>query len=141
LNATKMKDRYSFIEMIPVVKYLNQLQKTNLAEIINQVEFSDKEKIIKEGDIGDNMYIIKEGVVSCRIKNSEVRKLFAKDYFGQNALFTEGIRTLDVVSCGRTVCYVLTKENFQEALGQNYKDIILHSIYMNNMSNNKFFTD
>jgi CRP-like cAMP-binding protein len=141
LNNNRMKDRYSFIEMIPIIKNLNQVQKTSLAESINQVEFEDKEKIITCGDIGDNMYIVKEGIVSCKIKSREIRRLYTKDYFGQNALFTEGKRTLDVVSFGKCVCYEFTRETFKEALGESYKDIILHSIFMNHITNNKFFSD
>jgi cGMP-dependent protein kinase len=141
INNTLMKDRYSFIEMIPVVKNLNQVQKTSLAGLIKQVDFSDKESIISEGDMGDNMYIIKEGIISCRGKGKEIRRLYAKDYFGQNALFTEGRRTLDVISLGKTICYEFTRDMFKEALGDTYKDIILCSIYMNHMTNNAFMTD
>jgi CRP-like cAMP-binding protein len=140
-NANKLKDKLAFIELIPIIRYLDTTQKNNLAESINQVEFSDKEKIICEGDIGENMYIIKEGIVSCRNKTKEIRKLYAKDYFGQNALFTEGRRTLDVVSIGRTICFEFTTKDFKEALGDSYKEIILHSIYMNHVTNNKFMSE
>jgi cGMP-dependent protein kinase len=112
-----------------------------LAESINQIEFSDKEKIICEGDIGENMYIIKEGAVSCRNKTKEIRKLYAKDYLGQNALFTEGRRTLDVISVGRTVCFEFTTKAFKEALGDSYKETILFSIYMNHVTSSNFMSE
>jgi CRP-like cAMP-binding protein len=140
-NTNKLKERIEFIELIPILKHLNGVQKTSLAEMINQVEFSDKEKIICEGDYGDNFYIIKEGLVSCRSKVKEIRRLYSKDYMGQNALFTEGIRTLDVVSVGRTICYEFTKEAFVNSLGENYKEIILFSIYFNHMSTCKFISE
>jgi cGMP-dependent protein kinase len=141
VNNSHMKDRYSFIEMIPIIKYLNPVQKTSLAELINQTVYFDREKIIIEGDVGDNMYIIKEGIVSCRTKNKEIRRLYAKDYFGQNALFTEGRRTLDVISLGKTICYEFSKDTFKEALGEGYKDTILQSIFMYHVTNNAFLTD
>jgi CRP-like cAMP-binding protein len=140
-NANKLKDRLAFIELIPIIRYLDSTQKNNLADSINQVEFCDKEKIICEGDIGENMYIIKEGVVSCRNKTKEIRKLYPKDYFGQNALFTEGRRTLDVISIGRSICFEFTTKAFNEALGDSYKDIILHSIYLNDVMNSKFMSE
>jgi CRP-like cAMP-binding protein len=141
LNTNKLKERIAFIELIPILKHLNGLQKTSLAEMINHVEFTDKEKIICEGEYGDNFYIIKEGLVSCRNKVKEIRKLSSKDYMGQNALFTEGIRTLDVISVGRTICYEFTKQAFVNSLGENYKEIILFSIYSNHMSQCKFITE
>jgi cGMP-dependent protein kinase len=141
INMVRLQDRYSFIEMIPIMKYLNQVQKTNLAESINLVEYFDREKIINEGDSGDNMYIIKEGIVSCRIKNKEIRRLYTKDFFGQNAIFTEGKRTLDVISFGRSVCYEFTRKAFIDSLGENYREIILNSIFLNIMTNNSFFSE
>jgi cGMP-dependent protein kinase len=141
LNTAKMKERLDFIELIPILKYLNGIQKTSLAEAINQVEFQDKDKIINEGELGETIYVVKEGLVSCRTKVKEIRKLYSKDYLGQNALFTEGIRTLDVISMGKTVCYEFTKQAFTNALGDNYKEIILYSLYYNNMSSSKFIAD
>ncbi len=141
LNTAKMKERLDFIELIPILKHLNSIQKTSLAETIKQVEFQDKDKIISEGEFGETIYVIKEGLVSCRNKVKEIRKLYSKDYVGQNALFTEGIRTLDVVSIGKTTCYEITKQAFTNALGDNYKEIILYSLYLNNMSTSKFITD
>lgn len=140
-NSNKLKDKLAFIDMIPIIKYLNTVQKNNLANYIHQVEFEDKEKIICEGDSGDTIYIIKEGIVSCRNKTKEIRKLFSKDFLGQNAMFTEGKRTLDVISVGKTICYEFTSMAFKEALGENYKEIILFSIYMNHVTNSKFMSD
>jgi CRP-like cAMP-binding protein len=140
-NTNRLKDRLAFIDLIPIIRYLDSTQKNNLAESINQVEFEDKEKIICEGDIGENMYIIKEGVVSCRSKTKEIRKLYSKDYLGQNALFTEGRRTLDVISFGRSICYEFTRNVFKEALGDNYKETILNSIYLNHVTNSQFMSD
>jgi cGMP-dependent protein kinase len=141
INTVRLQDRYSFIEMIPIIKYLDQVQKTNLAEHISLVEFSDRERIINEGESGDNMYIIKEGIVSCRMKSKEIRRLYTRDYFGQNAIFTDGKRTLDVISFGKSVCYEFSRKMFIEALGESYKDIILQSIFMNQMVNSSFFSE
>jgi cGMP-dependent protein kinase len=141
INTTRLNDRLAFIEMMPMIKYLDLVQKTNLAELINIVEFSDKENIITEGETGDIMYIVKEGVVSCRSGSREIRRLYSGDYFGQNTLFIEGKRTLDVVSFGRSVCYEFTRKAFMEALGVSYHDIILQSIFMYHMTNNAFFSN
>ncbi len=141
LNSAKMKERLDFIEIIPILKHLNSIQKTSLAEAIDQVEFQDKEKIISEGEYGETIYVVKEGIVSCRTKVKEIRKIYPKDYLGHNALFTEGIRTLDVISIGKTICYEFTKKAFTTALGDGYKEIILYSLYLNNMTNSKFISE
>lgn len=141
INTNKLKDKIFFIDMIPMIKCLDNIQKTNLARLINLVEFEDQEKIIREGDIGDRMYIIKDGVVSCRARNKEIRKLYSKDFFGHNSILIECKRSLDVISIGKVSCYEFSKATLKEALGDSYKDIILFSIFRECVLANKFFSE
>lgn len=141
INQNKLKDKLFFIDMIPMIRSLDNIQKTNLARLINLVEFQDQEKIITEGDIGDRMYIIKDGVVSCRYKNKEIRKLYSKDFFGHNSILIECKRSLDVISIGKTTCYEFSKATLIEALGSTYKETVLFSIFKECLIRNKFFNE
>jgi len=141
INQNKLKDKMYFIDMIPMIKCLDNIHKTNLAKLINLVDFEENQKIIKEGDIGDRMYIIKEGVVSCKFKNKEIRKLFEKDFFGHNSILIECKRSLDVIAVGKVVCYEFSKNVLKEALGESYKEIILFSIFKECIKTNKFFSE
>lgn len=141
INQNKLKEKLFFIDVIPIIKCLDNIKKTNLARLINLVNFEDQEKIISEGEMGDRMYIIKEGIVSCRFKNKEVRKLYAKDYFGHNSVLIECKRSLDVLSIGKTCCYEFSKATLIEALGTSYKETILFSIFKDCLLKNKFFSE
>ena len=75
VNQNRLKERLYFIDMIPMISSLDNIQKMNLAKLINLKKFSDQEKIISEGENGDAMYIIKKGSVSCCYNSKEIRKL------------------------------------------------------------------
>ena len=141
INQNKLKEKLFFIDMIPMIRSLDNIQKTNLARLINLVEFEDQEKIITEGDMGDRMYIIKEGIVSCRYKNKEIRKLYSKDFFGHNSILIECKRSLDVIAIGKVSCYEFSKSTLIEALGSMYKETILFSIFKECLIKNKFFSE
>jgi cGMP-dependent protein kinase len=141
VNSKKLRDKFFFIDMIPMIKFLDNNKKTNLARLINLVEFKKDEKIIEEGELGDRMYIIKEGTVSCRIKSNEIRKLYTNDFFGHNSILIECKRSLDVIAYTDCVCYEFSKENLNEALGKNYKEIILFSIFREAILSSKFFSE
>jgi len=141
INQNKLKDKIFFIDMIPMIKCLDNIQKTNLAKLINSVEFEENKKIIKEGDIGDRMYIIKDGIVSCKLKDKEIRQLSEKDFFGHNSILIECKRSLDVIAVGKVVCYEFSKNVLKEALGESYKEIILFSIFKDCIKTNNFFSE
>jgi len=137
----KLKDKLYFIDMIPMTKCLDNIKKINLARLINLVYFKKDEKIIKEGEIGDRMYIIKNGIVSCQKNNIEIRKLYDRDFFGHNSIIIECKRSLDVIALDNVVCYEFSLNTLREALGVNYKDVILFAIFKEAIINNSFFSE
>jgi len=141
MTSNKLNENFHFIDMIPMVKSLDNIQKTNLAKLITLKEFQDAEKIIKEGDLGDGFYIVKDGCVSCQTNGKEIRKLYSKDFFGQNSILIECRRSLDVIAVGKVRCYEFSKATLKEALGESYKEIILFSIFKERVLSNKFFSE
>jgi cGMP-dependent protein kinase len=140
-NSQILKDKLFFINMIPMIKCLDNIKKINLARLINLIYFKKDEKIIKEGDIGDRMYIIKEGIVSCRKGINEIRKLYEKDFFGHNSIIIECKRSLDVIALSNVICYEFSLNTLRKALGVNYKDVILYAIFREAIINNSFFSE
>jgi len=141
LTSNKLKDKILFIDIIPMVKSLNNIQKINLARLIKLKEFQDQEKIIKDGDVGDGFYIVKVGCVSCQAKGKEIRRLYSKDFFGHNSILIECRRSLDVIAVGKVFCYEFSKRALKEALGESYKEIILFSIFKECLLTNQFFSE
>ena len=140
VNQNTLTEKLSFINMIPMLKCLDNIQKTNLARLTELIKFEDNEKIISQGDFGESMYIIKTGIVSCRItKQNEVRRLFAKDFFGHNCIIIDCSRSLDVVAIGIAFCYKFSKAILKEALGDNYKEVILFGIFKECVKADRFF--
>ena len=91
-------------------------------------EFKEEHPIVKEGDKGESLFIIKEGIVSCVKNNTEIRKLFLKDYFGQSSILFETKRILSIISLSKTICYNITKSVLVETLGENFKYILMSAI-------------
>lgn len=141
MNMLKIKERFNYLDLIPIFEGLTDIERQCIAEFMNPVNFEYGDSIICEGDLGNKLYFIKEGCVSCRYRGREIRKLYERDFFGENSLILETKRSLDVIAISRTVCYELTKSSFQEAFGRGYKDIILFSCFKGSVSKNKFYND
>jgi len=142
INERKMKERLDHLNIVPLFQSLNNAEKLNIVNLLKIEEYHPREIIINQGDIGSSMFIIKEGCVSCRYKNSEVRILYEKEFFGENSiLFDSILRTMNIISLNKTTCYVITKEVLIEALGHNYKKHILFGIFMSFISKSKFFSE
>jgi CRP-like cAMP-binding protein len=141
INEEKLKEKLFFIELIPILKKLNNIQKTNIAKLINLKEFRDQEKIFNDGDIGDSIYIIYEGILKCYSEKKEIRKLYPKEFFGQNSILMDSNKTLEIISIGKSSCFIFSKDILIEALGISYKDEILFSIFKYSFLNNSIFSE
>ncbi len=137
-SSEEITEIVNFLDTIGLISCLSTLQKTNIGSLTVKCEFFDNQKIIKKGDDGDRMFIIKKGGVSCRNNGKEIKKMVQKEYFGEISLVYETKRTLDIVSVGNTVCYIITKSHLIEVLGSNYKNIILYSYFKFHILRNKF---
>ena len=139
LNETRLKDRYSFLNSIPIFQFLDNISKFNVASKIKVREFKPNEKIISYGTVGDTLYIIKNGLVSCRIGVKEVRKLGNNDYFGQNSILIDMKRSCDVIALNPATCYELSRKDLLVAMGDRYIDVILFAFFKNCVENNNYF--
>jgi CRP-like cAMP-binding protein len=141
MNEISLRERLQFFNNIPAFNSLGNGEKHNLVSLFQVVKYEQGDKIIKEGDLGDKLHIIKEGCVSCRFRNKEVRKLYEKDYFGQNSILYNTKRSLDVLAISKTICYELSKRSIEEALGLNFREVILFAEFNFFVKNSFFFKE
>lgn len=141
INNEDLKERYSFINEIPLFVTLDSIYKFNLSSKIQLKYYAPGTVIIHKDSVGDTLYIIKKGSVSCKINDNEIRKLYEKEYFGQNSIIMDTKRGCDVISLDSCICYEITTNSLKEALSENYTDIILYSYYCDCIKKNKFFNE
>ena len=134
VNEAILKERFNFLNTIPIFASLDNISKYNVAQKITLKTFEQSDQIICRGDIGNTLYIIKEGVVSCRIGVKEIRKLGEGDYFGENAILVDTKRGADVIAICTTQCYELSRTDLREALGVEYTDVILFCFFKHSIS-------
>jgi cGMP-dependent protein kinase len=91
-------------------------------------EFKEDYIIVQEGEKGESLFIIREGFVSCVKNQTEIRKLYEKDYFGESSILFETKRTLSIYSVSKTICFNITKNVLIETLGDNFKSLLLSAI-------------
>jgi len=137
-NEIILKEKYDFLNNIPIFESLDKISKYNVAQKLVKKEFPPNTKIISIGDEGDRLYIIKEGIVSCKIGVKEIRKLSNNEYFGENTLLIEAKRSADIITLQKCICYELTKDDLKEALHEDYRDIILFCFFNYCINNNAY---
>lgn len=104
---------------------MTQGQKESIAGALIYQKFSDGETIVHKGDQAASYYIIKEGKVSCVKDGVDIRELSKGDSFGEQALYKNSVRTLDVVAKGSGVrMLALGREALQNILGNKIQKVI-----------------
>lgn len=124
MNFQKYNENLRFVEEFHFFKTLTTKQKETLASCMQAETFQIGAKIVKEGEYGDSMYFIKEGSVVVTQKGNEIRKLFKNEYFGEQALLNNNLRTASVTALENLICLSLNTEDLQGTLGSNLQDII-----------------
>ncbi|XP_012554671.1 cAMP-dependent protein kinase type II regulatory subunit isoform X1 [Hydra vulgaris] len=119
----KRKMHEALIENVPMLKFLNEYERMNVADALESKSFKDGELIVKQGDEADNMYFIEKGRVCVKIARQgtneevEVTQLSDGQYFGELALVTHNPRAASIYSIG--VCRVAALDvlAFERLLG------------------------
>ena len=128
VSQKELKDRLSFISLIPLFASMDPIHLNTLALSMNKFDFSIGDNIINEGDIGDSLYIILEGEVNCVQEQKVKRILKQKDFFGEYAVLFDIPRTMSIYAKTKVACFHISKSVLQENLGNDYKNVILKSI-------------
>ena len=124
VNAKNYQENQAFIDSIGVLKVLTSQQKEALMNVLNPQKFGPGKRIVVEGETGDLLYIIKEGTVSCTIKGLEQRKLTKGDFFGEQALLYNTVRTATVTAVDTVKVFSIGRDQLNEVLGDSLQQVI-----------------
>ena len=128
VSQKELKDRLSFISLIPLFASMDSIQLNTLALSMNKFDFAVGDNIINEGDMGDSLYIILEGEVNC-VKEQKVQRILKqKDFFGEYAVLFDIPRTMSIFAKTKVSCFHISKSVLKENIGSDYKNVILRSI-------------
>ena len=128
VSQKELKERLSFISLIPLFASMEPIHLNTLALSMNKFDFAIGDNIINEGDIGDSLYIILEGEVNC-VKEQKVQRILKqKDFFGEYAVLFDIPRTMSIYAKTKVSCYHISKSVLENNLGADYRNVILKSI-------------
>ncbi|XP_074546304.1 cGMP-dependent protein kinase 1-like [Halichoeres trimaculatus] len=112
-----------FLRSVPSFQALPEDILSKLADVLEETHYSDSDYIIRQGATGDTFFIISEGQVKVsqqNLTNDEpmaVKTLSKGDWFGEQALKGEDIRTASVTAVGDVTCLVIDRESFKQLIG------------------------
>lgn len=135
----KLDEQFNFIDNISLLQTLGNYNKFLIAEQIEKEDYQSNTMLIEQGTISRNIYLIGEGSVLCKDKKKEVKMLTKNDYFGIDSLLFNVVSNLTYLTDAKTSCYQISKKNIIEALGSDYKNVILLSFFKTYFSLNSFF--
>jgi hypothetical protein len=104
-----------------------------VASVTEEVVFPKNETVIREGERGDTMYLVIKGEVGVfkgqegegGMKEIELDRIRAGDYFGEMALVEDVVRSATVRTSEESTLLVLDRQEFAEIV-KEYPQIALH---------------
>ncbi|XP_075934375.1 cGMP-dependent protein kinase 1-like [Anarhichas minor] len=112
-----------FLRSVPSFQSLPEDVLSKLADVLEETHYSDCDYIIRQGATGDTFFIISEGQVKVSQQNSPseeqlvVKTLSKGDWFGEQALKGEDVRTASLTAVGDVTCLVIDRESFKQLIG------------------------
>ncbi|XP_029921117.1 cGMP-dependent protein kinase 1-like isoform X4 [Myripristis murdjan] len=112
-----------FLHSVPSFQSLPEDILSKLADVLEETHYSDGDYIIRQGATGDTLFIISEGQVKVAQQKSAseepvfLNTLSKGDWFGEQALKGEDIRTASVTALGDVTCLVIDRESFKQLIG------------------------
>ncbi|OMJ87851.1 hypothetical protein SteCoe_10333 [Stentor coeruleus] len=127
VNAQNYTENKQFLESVPTFQILTNGQKDALVGSLSTLKFRSGEKVVCEGDPGDLFYLIKDGTVSCTQKGRELRQMFKGDFFGEQALLYNSVRTATITAITDLKCVAIGRERLTKVLGSQLQHIIFQN--------------
>jgi cGMP-dependent protein kinase len=124
VNAENYKENQVFIDSVPLFNVLTNMQKDSLVGSLSTLKFRPGDPIVNQGDPGDLFYILKEGIVHCLKDGEKIREMGKGEFFGEQALLYNTVRTASVVAHSNVKCVAISRNKLNIALGNNLENII-----------------
>ena len=106
---TTLTERIDFIKKVHLFSDLSEDDLNDVAQALTDGTYKTGERIIEQGSRGDSFYIVYKGFVKVvRLKDKQevkLAQLVPQDYFGEEELFRNRVRTASIVAV--TDCSIL----------------------------------
>ncbi|XP_033852364.3 cGMP-dependent protein kinase 1-like isoform X1 [Acipenser ruthenus] len=119
----KHAEHMEFLRSVPSLQELQEDVLSKLADVLEETHYDEGDYIIRQGASGDTFFIISKGKVSVtqqKLANEEpvfLCTLSRGDWFGEQALKGEDVRTASVVAADDVTCLVIDRESFKQLIG------------------------
>ncbi|OMJ89801.1 hypothetical protein SteCoe_7976 [Stentor coeruleus] len=124
INALNYAENHGLIESIPVFKILNNTQIESLISSIATNMYGQGQVIVNEGETGDLLFIIKQGSVVCSQEGKDIKTMEKGDYFGEQALLYNSVRTATITAAENTKCLTIGRTELTKLFGTSLQLII-----------------
>ncbi|MGH0180783.1 UNVERIFIED_CONTAM: hypothetical protein FKN15_019051 [Acipenser sinensis] len=119
----KHAEHMEFLRSVPSLQELQEDVLSKLADVLEETHYDEGDYIIRQGASGDTFFIISKGKVSVtqqKVANEDpvfLCTLSRGDWFGEQALKGEDVRTASVVAADDVTCLVIDRESFKQLIG------------------------
>jgi CRP/FNR family transcriptional regulator, cyclic AMP receptor protein len=101
------------IRQVPLFAGLDDRDLERLADRFQERSFPEGATVLEEGSTGTSFYVIAEGNATVSVGGEVKTTLGPSDYFGEMAVFEEGVRSASVVAATDLRTYFLTPWEFR----------------------------
>ena len=113
----------NLLEKCELFSVFDSFTRNRLLELLVIQKF-ENEVILREGEYGENLYIVKSGRVKCTIDGNFIKDLTENDYFGEQSLLNDNIRTATITAIGIVVTASIGRTDLENILNANYEKIV-----------------
>ncbi|KAG1659908.1 cGMP-dependent protein kinase, isozyme 1 [Nymphon striatum] len=120
----RQEENISFLRSVPLLSTLSNEILAKIADVLEVDFYPASDYIIRQGEVGDTFFIIINGKVKVTQKipelgdEEEIRTLELGEYFGEQALLREELRTANVIALSPGVeCLALDRDSFKQLIG------------------------
>ncbi|CAG0920690.1 unnamed protein product [Notodromas monacha] len=125
----RREDNLHFLRSVPLLQNLANEMLMRIADVLEVEFFPQGAYVVRQGGKGDTFYIISSGEVKVTqvvpspddpnmTVEEEIRILGRGDYFGEQALMREDVRTANVIALdGGVECLVVDRDSFTQLIG------------------------
>lgn len=124
VSSQRYEENRAFLTGVPLLSQLTLRQQERLLGIAVQLTFAPKRKIVSEGEQGALLFVIKSGSAVCSVNGQTVRRLQPGDYFGEQALLQDGVRTATVTAEEPVHAIVISREALVQVLGDTLEKVV-----------------
>jgi CRP-like cAMP-binding protein len=112
-------DTIRALDRIPLLEGCSARDLRDIADRSELVAFDDGAEIVREGEVGSTFYLIVSGRVAVTRAGTEIARLQAGDFFGEESLLEWTPRSASVHAAGPAVCLSLPRTDFRAILVRN----------------------